>query len=98
MAAIKGFRIWDEEFDRENFTLNEIAVSNLQAALISAMVEAREEQGISQRKLAELSGVKQPVIARIEKGYSNPRLDTILKLLAALGKTLAIVPLKTGAQ
>ena len=58
------------------------------------LVKARKEQGISQRELEKISGVKQPVIARIEKGTSSPQLDTVIKLLAALGKTLAIVPLK----
>ena len=94
MAKIKGFRVWDEEYDREHFTPEEIAESDLHAALITALVEARQEQGISQRKLEELSGVKQPQIARMEKGDSNPQLDTLLKVLAAMGKTLAIVPIK----
>ena len=40
-----------------------------------------------------MSGVKQPIIARMEKGYTSPQLDTLLKVLAPLGKTLAIVPL-----
>ena len=56
-------------------------------------IKARQEKGISQKKLEELSGVKQPVIARMEKGNTNPQLDTILKVLVPLGKTLAIVPL-----
>jgi DNA-binding phage protein len=30
----------------------------------------------------------------MEKGVTNPQLDTILRVLAALGKTLAVVPLK----
>lgn len=89
-----GFPIWDEEFDLEHFTPEEIAESDLRAALITALVKARQEQGISQRQLEELSGVKQPQIARMEKGDSNPQLDTLLKVLAAMGKTLAIVPLK----
>ena len=74
MAKINGFRVWDEEFDREHFTPEEIAESDLQAALIAAMVEARQEQGISQRRLEELSGVSQPVIARMEKGYTSPQV------------------------
>lgn len=94
MAKINGFRVWDEEYDREHFTPEEIAESDLHAALITALVEARQEQGISQRQLEELSGVKQPQIARMEKGDSNPQLDTLLKVLAAMGKTLAIVPIK----
>lgn len=78
----------------ELFTPEEIAESDLRVALMGELVKARKEQGISQRKLEELSGVKQPVIARIENGSSNPQLETIIKLLAALGKTLAVVPMK----
>ena len=42
-----------------------------------------------------MSGVKQPVIARMESGATSPQLETILKVLAPLGKTLAVVPLKS---
>ena len=89
-----GFPVWDEEFDREHFTPEEIAESDLRAAFITALVEARQEKGISQRDLEALSGVKQPQIARMERGDANPQLDTMLKVLAAIGKTLAIVPLQ----
>ena len=74
-------------------TSEEIAESNLRVALIGELVKARREQGISQKKLEELSGVRQPIIARMEKGKTSPQLDTVLKVLAPLGKTLAIVPL-----
>lgn len=93
MAFENGFRVWDEEVDKEFFTPEEIAESDLRVALIGEIVKARQEKGISQKKLEELSGVKQPVIARMEKGTTSPQLDTILKILAPLGKTLAIVPL-----
>lgn len=56
------------------------------------MIKARKEKGISQKKLEELSGVKQPIIARMEKGTTSPQIDTIPKILLPLGKTLAIVP------
>lgn len=88
-----GFPIWDDEFDREHFTPEEIAESDLRVALITAMIQARKEKGLSQRDLEEISGVKQPQIARLEKGDSNPQLNTILKVLAAMGKTLAVVPI-----
>lgn len=52
-----------------------------------------QEKGISQKKLEELSGVKQPVIARMKKESTSPQIDTLLKVLAPLGKTLTIVPL-----
>lgn len=89
-----GFPVWDEEFDREHFTPEEIAESDLRAELITALVQARQEQGLSQRELEALSGVKQPQIARMEKGDANPQLDTMLKVLSAMGKTLAIVPIQ----
>ena len=38
--------------------------------------------------------MKQPVIARMEKGYTSPQIDTLIKLLVPLGKTLAVVPLE----
>lgn len=82
-----------EELQKELFTPEEIAASNLRVSLIGELIQARHEKGISQKKLEELSGVKQPVIARMEKGTTSPQLDTILKVLAPLGKTLAIVPL-----
>ena len=82
-----------EELQKELFTPEEIAASNLRVALIGELIKARQERGISQKKLEELSGVKQPIIARMEKGTTNPQIDTILKVLAPLGKTLEIVPL-----
>ena len=92
-----GFPVWDEEFDREHFSPEEIAESDLRVALITALVDARKERGLSQRDLEAISGVKQPQIARMESGDTNPQLDTVLKVLAAMGKTLAIVPLPAKA-
>lgn len=84
---------WDE-VRAELFTPEEIAASNLRGALIGELIKARQEKGIIQKKLEELSGVKQPIIARMEKGTTSPQLDTVMKVLAPLGKTLAIVPLE----
>lgn len=86
-------RSW-EEVRNELFTTEEIAESNLRVALIGELIKARQEKGISQRQLEELSGVKQPIIARMENGTSTPNLNTILKVLAPLGKTLYIGDIK----
>jgi len=83
---------WDE-VRTELFTVEEIAASNLRVSIIGELIKARQEQGISQKKLEEMSGVKQPIIARMEKGSTSPQIDTVLKVLAPLGKTLAVVPL-----
>ena len=85
-------RSW-EDVRTELYTPEEISESNLRVALIGELIKARQEQGISQKRLEELSGVKQPVIARMEAGVTSPQIDTILKVLTPLGKTLAVVPL-----
>jgi transcriptional regulator with XRE-family HTH domain len=46
---------------------------------------ARRSAGLTQRQLAEKSGVPQPTIARIETGKQMPRADTLDKLLKACG-------------
>ena len=86
-------RGWSE-FRKEIMTPEEMAASDLRVALIGELIKARNEKGLSQKKLEELSGVKQPIIARMEKGNTATQIDTILKVLAPLGKTMAIVPIK----
>jgi transcriptional regulator with XRE-family HTH domain len=44
----------------------------------------RKRRGLSQRKLAELSGVHYVSIAKIEMGKLDPRVSTILKLCKVL--------------
>ena len=88
---------WDE-VRAELYTTEEIAESNLRAALVGELIRARKEKGISRKKLEELSGVKQPLISRIEKGDSNPRLSTLIRLLIPLGKKLKIVPSDSATE
>jgi ribosome-binding protein aMBF1 (putative translation factor) len=60
--------------------------------LVGKLIEAREDKGLSQKELADLSGLKQPAIARLESMKATPQIDTLFKLLRPLGYTLAIVP------
>lgn len=59
--------------------------------IIRELVKLRKEKGLTQHQLAAISGVKQPAIARLEKGDCVPKTDTITKLLSAMGKRLAFV-------
>jgi len=58
--------------------------------LLSELVKARQKLGVSQKQLEILSGIAQPCIARTEKGTTDPKLTTLLKMLEPLGLTLAI--------
>lgn len=84
---------WDD-LEKQLFTPEQIAESDARVAIINEMIRAREEEGITQKQLEVMSGVKQPVISRMEKGNVDPQLSTVLKLLTSLGKTIKIVPMK----
>lgn len=91
MSKLK-LRTWDE-VEKEIFTPQEIEESKARVAIIRELINARNSGKITQKELEEASGIKQPVISRVERGLANPQLDTIIKLLAPLGKTLAVVPI-----
>lgn len=61
-------------------------------ALVGKMIEARESKGLTQKQLADLVGMKQPAIARLESLKAVPRVDTLIKILSPLGYTIKIVP------
>lgn len=82
-------RKWSE-VRQELYTAEEIRESDLRVAIIGELIKARNEKNISQRELEQLSGVKQPIISRMESGETSPQLDTILRVLAPLGKTLYV--------
>lgn len=47
--------------------------------------ERRQELGINQQTLADLSGVGINTLVAIERGSGNPSIDTLEKVLNALG-------------
>jgi transcriptional regulator with XRE-family HTH domain len=53
---------------------------------------ARRRAGLTQRDLADASGIPQSSIARIERGTTVPRLDTFQRLLQATGRQLSSEP------
>ncbi len=63
-----------------------------EAALIGKLIEVRDSKGMTQQELAQMTGLKQSAIARLESMKSTPQIDTLFKILKPLGYTLAIVP------
>ena len=59
-------------------------------SIIAQLVEARLEKGISQAELARMIGTQRSNLCRLESGAQNPSLDMILKIAAALDKTVSL--------
>ena len=62
--------------------------------------EVRERLFVTQKELAQRSGVTESSISRIESGVYKPRISTIRKLAAALGvepRELVVEEEETGA-
>lgn len=58
---------------------------------ISSLIkEKRIEKGISQAKLAEMVGMQQPSIARLESGKVVPSLETVERIAEALNLQVKI--------
>ncbi|MEI8062397.1 MAG: helix-turn-helix transcriptional regulator [bacterium] len=62
----------------------------LEFQIIHLIIKARREKNITQKKLAEMIGTTQSVIARFESGKGNPTLNFLQKLTFALGTKLKL--------
>ena len=61
-----------------------------QSQIIKKITNLRTQKGLSQNDLAKITGIKQPVISRMEQGITNPRLDTVTKIVDALEYELTL--------
>ena len=82
---------WKDFRKTLNLTPEEEDIINLEKSLISAVVDAREKSGLTQKQLSELCGIKQPVIARLESAVHSPQINSMIRILKPLGYTLAVV-------
>lgn len=60
-------------------------------AVITAILNARQKHGLTQKKLAEKIGTKQSVISRLETGSGNPSVAILKKLAEAFDSDLQII-------
>lgn len=66
--------------------------------VIRAMIDARQEKQMTQKELAQITGITQADISRLENGTANPSLRTLQRLAAGLGMAVKVefVPLSPG--
>jgi DNA-binding XRE family transcriptional regulator len=68
---------------------------NSHYAMAREMRELRKERKLTQKQLAEASGINQGEISRIERGQTNPTATTLAALLAPLNARLGVIPRET---
>ena len=87
---------WKNLRNELTITKEDEQMIELEKELIMTLVRIREEKGLTQAQMAEICGVSQPTIARMERATHSPQLDSLFKILVPLGYTLQIVALKTN--
>ena len=65
-----------------------------EAALLDALLKARQEAGLTQAQLAERMGTQAPAVARLERslatGKHSPSIATLRRYIKACGKRLVL--------
>lgn len=74
----------DEEFRRE------YEVIQPEMDVIRAIVDARTSQNLTQKELAERTGINQADISKLENGTRNPSVNLLKRLAEGMGMALRI--------
>ncbi len=77
-------QLQDEEFKKEYEAIQP------EMDVIRAMVDARISQNLTQKELAERTGINQADISKIENGTRNPSLNLLKRLADGMGMALKI--------
>lgn len=77
-------QLQDEEFKRE--------YENIQPEMnvIRALVKARNSQNLTQKELAERTGINQADISKLENGTRNPSINLLKRLAEGMDMVLKI--------
>ena len=74
----------DEEFRKEYEAIQS------EMDIIKALVDARNSLNLTQKELAERTGINQADISKIENGTRNPSLNLLKRLADGMGMVLKI--------
>lgn len=58
--------------------------------VIKAIIEARTSQNLTQKQLAERTGINQADISKLENGTRNPTINLLKRLADGMGMALKI--------
>ena len=74
----------DPEFKKEYDALE------VEYAIKQVMLDARKASGLTQKELADRTGIAQGDISKLENGTANPSLKTLKRLAAGMGMKIKI--------
>ncbi len=74
--------------------MKEVETLDLEYDLICDFIKLRSDLGLTQKQMAEASGVVREMIATIENRKKHPQINTLLKILKPFGYTLKITKIK----
>ncbi|MDO4444777.1 MAG: helix-turn-helix transcriptional regulator [Bacillota bacterium] len=74
----------------EQKILIEVEQKSARQSVVEQYVCCRKTQGITQEELAKRAGVPRSNITRFESGNYNPSLEMMVRIAAALGRTLQV--------
>ena len=77
-------QLQDPEFRKEYEALQPERV------VMQAIIDARKRSGMTQKELAEKTGIAQGDISKLENGNANPSLRTLQRLATGMGMTLKL--------
>lgn len=60
--------------------------------MIEIIRSERLTQGLTLEELSSRTGIAGPNLSRLERGRTDPRLSTVLRVLSALGLSMEVVP------
>ena len=95
--AVKKSTSFRDFYNDNNVSAAERAKIEFEVELIGKLIEARETKGLTQAQLAEVAGLKQSAVARLENLKATPQIDTLFKILTPMGYKLTIVPKEESA-
>ena len=87
MTNYKDFlneQLKDEEFKKEYDALD------AEFSIIQALLDARKVAGMTQKDLADRTGISLADISKLENGNSNPSLRTLQRLADGMGMKLKV--------
>ena len=87
-------KLLDQALEKVNLTpvddTPELEEYDIDAEVRDLVISARNAADLTQKQLAQRSGVSQANISKIENGNYHPSLSTLKRIAGALGKRLVV--------